>query len=105
MDGDELGAVGEGRLDLDLVDHVGDAVHHLLTTQGFSHSFAAKLICFLHGFVLIEVYWLRFLNQQFIFAILFVFMLVIIVILRNMGSFYKKVNSSMVNPNNTIVHE
>src|ERR1700738_952259 len=33
MDGDELGAVGEGRLDLDLVDHVGDAVHHLLAAQ------------------------------------------------------------------------
>src|SRR5690242_18448773 len=27
--GDELGAVGKGRLDLDVVDHLGDAVHHL----------------------------------------------------------------------------
>src|SRR3546814_9129006 len=27
--GHQLGAVGEGRLDLDLVDHLGDAVHHL----------------------------------------------------------------------------
>ena len=27
--GDELGAVGEGRLDLHVVDHLGDAVHHL----------------------------------------------------------------------------
>src|SRR6266851_9416015 len=33
MDGAELGAVGEGRLDLDLVDHVGDALHHLLAAQ------------------------------------------------------------------------
>src|ERR1700720_2628803 len=33
MDGDELGAVGEGRLDLDLVDHVGDTVHQLLGVQ------------------------------------------------------------------------
>ena len=80
-------------------------IHHLLTTQGFSHGFAAKLICFLHGFVLIEVYWLRFLNQEFIFAVLFAFMLVIIVILRNMGSFFKKVNTSMGNPNNNMVHE
>ena len=30
MDGDELGAVGEGRLDLDVVDHRGDPVHHLV---------------------------------------------------------------------------
>ena len=28
--GDQLGAVGEGRLDLDVVDHRGDAVHHLV---------------------------------------------------------------------------
>ena len=33
MDGDELGAVGEGRLDLDLLDDVGDAFHHLLAPQ------------------------------------------------------------------------
>ena len=28
--GDELGAVGERRLDLDLGDHLGDALHHLV---------------------------------------------------------------------------
>ena len=30
VDGDELGAVGEGRLDLDVVDHLGDALHDLV---------------------------------------------------------------------------
>ena len=30
VDGDELGAVGEGGLDLHIVDHLGDAVHHLI---------------------------------------------------------------------------
>jgi len=30
-------------------------IHHLLTNQGFSHGFAARLICFLHGFVLTEM--------------------------------------------------
>ena len=30
MHGDELGAVGKSRLDLDVVDHRGDAVHHLI---------------------------------------------------------------------------
>ena len=30
MHRDELGAVGEGRLDLDVVDHLGDALHALL---------------------------------------------------------------------------
>ena len=29
MHGDELGAVGKRRLHLDVVDHLGDAVHHL----------------------------------------------------------------------------
>ncbi len=29
MHGDELGAVGEGSLDLHVVDHLGDALHHL----------------------------------------------------------------------------
>jgi hypothetical protein len=33
MHGDELGAVGERRFDLDFVDHVGDAVHHLRPRQ------------------------------------------------------------------------
>jgi hypothetical protein len=31
--GDELGAVGEGRLDLDLVDHLGHSLHHLLAAD------------------------------------------------------------------------
>jgi hypothetical protein len=29
MCGDELGAVGKRRLDLHVMDHLGDAVHHL----------------------------------------------------------------------------
>src|ERR1700754_36311 len=33
VDGDELGAVGERRLDLDVVDHFGNARHHLIASQ------------------------------------------------------------------------
>ena len=33
MDGDELGAVGEGRLDLNVVDHLGDALHDLTARE------------------------------------------------------------------------
>ena len=33
MDGDELGAVGEGRLDLDVVDHLGNSLHHLVAAK------------------------------------------------------------------------
>ena len=65
-------------------------IHHLLTNQGFSHGFAAKLICFIHGFVLIEVYWLRDLRQEFILLILVAFMLLVIVILKNIGLLIKR---------------
>jgi len=72
-------------------------IHHLLTNQGFSHGFTAKLICFIHGIVLIEVYWLRELKQEFLLLILFAFMLLVIAILKNIGLFVKiprAINSS-----------
>ena len=65
-------------------------IHHLLTNTGFTHGFAAKLICFIHGVVLIEVYWLRFLKQELILAILVAFMLLVTVILKNTGVLYGK---------------
>ena len=65
-------------------------IHHLITKQGFSHGFAAKLICFIHGFVLIEVYWLRDLRQEFILLILFAFMLLVIAVLKNLGLLIKR---------------
>jgi len=65
-------------------------IHHLLTNQGFSHGFAAKLICFLHGFILIEVYWLRNIRQEFIALILIAFMLLATVLLKNLGLLFKK---------------
>jgi UDP-GlcNAc:undecaprenyl-phosphate/decaprenyl-phosphate GlcNAc-1-phosphate transferase len=68
-------------------------IHHLLTNQGFSHGFAAKLICFIHAFILIEVYWLRFLSQEIVALILVAFMLVTTVILRNMGILFRKQGS------------
>ena len=33
MDGDELGAVREGGLDLDVVEHLGDALHDVVATE------------------------------------------------------------------------
>lgn len=65
-------------------------IHHLLTNQGFSHAFASKLICFIHGFVLIEVYWLRLLKQEIILLILTAIMLLAIVLLKNMGLVFRK---------------
>jgi UDP-GlcNAc:undecaprenyl-phosphate/decaprenyl-phosphate GlcNAc-1-phosphate transferase len=64
-------------------------VHHLITNQGFSHGFAAKLICFFHGFILMEVYWLRNLQQEWIVVILAAFMLLMTVLLKNLGLLFK----------------
>lgn len=33
VDGNELGAVGERGLDLDVIEHLRDTVHHLLTAE------------------------------------------------------------------------
>jgi UDP-GlcNAc:undecaprenyl-phosphate/decaprenyl-phosphate GlcNAc-1-phosphate transferase len=38
-------------------------IHHLLTNNGWSHSFAAKLLCAVHGGVLILGYFLKDLSQ------------------------------------------
>jgi UDP-GlcNAc:undecaprenyl-phosphate GlcNAc-1-phosphate transferase len=65
-------------------------IHHLLTNQGFSHAFAAKLICFVHAFILIETWWLRSLRQELILGILVVFMLLVTVILKNIGLIFRK---------------
>jgi UDP-N-acetylmuramyl pentapeptide phosphotransferase/UDP-N-acetylglucosamine-1-phosphate transferase len=65
-------------------------IHHLLTTAGFSHAFATRLICSLHGFILIEVYWLREIRQEFILLILVAFMILATAVMKNMRSFLKK---------------
>ena len=65
-------------------------IHHLLTNNGFSHAFAAKLICFIHGFILIEVYWLRELRQEFVLVILLVIMLLSIILLKNLRKIVRK---------------
>ena len=76
-------------------------IHHLLTNTGFSHSFASKLICFIHGFILIEVYWLRTLKQGLILGILVAFMLLVIVLLKNLYRFVRK-NKSFSEENGII---
>ncbi len=71
-------------------------IHHLLTNQGFSHAFAAKVICFIHAFILIEVYWLRYLGQELVLAILVGFMLLTMVFLRNIRFLFRE--SDVVHP-------
>jgi len=65
-------------------------IHHLLTTTGFSHAFTTRLICCLHGFILIEVYWLRELRQEFILLLLISFMLLATLALKSFHVVFKK---------------
>jgi len=39
-------------------------IHHLLTNAGFSHGVTSRIICLIHGFILIEVYWLKHLRPD-----------------------------------------
>jgi UDP-GlcNAc:undecaprenyl-phosphate/decaprenyl-phosphate GlcNAc-1-phosphate transferase len=59
-------------------------IHHLLTNQGFSHGFAAKLICFIHGILLMEVYWLRNLRTEWVLLILMGLMFATTAALKNL---------------------
>jgi UDP-GlcNAc:undecaprenyl-phosphate GlcNAc-1-phosphate transferase len=68
-------------------------IHHLLTNTGFSHVFATRLICGLHGFILLEVYWLKELRIEFILLILVAFMIVVTAVLKNIRVFVKKVST------------
>jgi len=69
-------------------------IHHLLTTTGFSHLFATRLICSLHAFILLEVYWLRDLKGELILLILIMFMLIVTTFLKNIGVFVKRAATS-----------
>ena len=64
-------------------------IHHLVTNQGFSHSFAKWVICVIHGFVLLQAFWMKNLKPELQLAILFLLMLLFIYLLRNI-SFLKR---------------
>lgn len=71
-------------------------IHHLLTNQGFSHAFAAKFICVIHGLALIETYWLRFMKQEYILVCLFIYMLLVTALLKNLYLFRRKSRSASI---------
>lgn len=67
-------------------------IHHLLTNAGFSHVFAVRVICFIHAFILIEVYLLRALRQEFILLFLAMFMILVSIVLKRSGSLFNRWN-------------
>ena len=68
-------------------------IHHLLTNAGVSHTVASRLICFVHAFILIEIWWLKDLRQEIILAALICFMFLVIIIFKNIGIFIGKKHS------------
>lgn len=67
-------------------------IHHLLTNNGFNHVFAVRVICFIHALVLIEVFVLRNVRQEFTLALLTVFMILASLILKK-SDIFLRVNS------------
>ena len=59
-------------------------VHHMLTNNGWSHGFSAKLICAVHGLVLILGYIFKDLSQMLALVILLILMLVTVVIFQRL---------------------
>ena len=58
-------------------------VHHLLTNAGLTHNHCSKIIYAVHGFVLMEVYWLDELKPGFVFFILSITMMALTILLSN----------------------
>ncbi|HVZ55082.1 MAG TPA: MraY family glycosyltransferase [Chitinophagaceae bacterium] len=65
-------------------------LHHLVTQSGFSHSFTARYLCTIHGFILLEVYWLKVLNQVLLLALLVLLMSTVTYLAGHMGQFRRK---------------
>ena len=59
-------------------------IHHLLTNNGWSHNFAAKLICAAHGLILIAGYFLKNIRQEVGIIILFALMLLTIFVFQRL---------------------
>ncbi|HEX2607226.1 MAG TPA: MraY family glycosyltransferase [Flavisolibacter sp.] len=59
-------------------------IHHLLTNNGWSHSFSAKLICLVHAFILCLGFFIKDLPQLAALAILLMVMLVMVVLFKRL---------------------
>jgi len=65
-------------------------IHHLLTNAGFSHGLTSRIICVIHGFILIEVYWLKALRPEFILCMLIAAMITVTIVFYNIHRLRKQ---------------
>jgi UDP-N-acetylmuramyl pentapeptide phosphotransferase/UDP-N-acetylglucosamine-1-phosphate transferase len=68
-------------------------IHHLLTTNGWSHNFTTKTICAVHGCVLILSYFLKNISQEFGLLVLLFCML-------SVAFLFKRIKA----PHRTLLH-
>jgi len=67
-------------------------IHHLITNKGFTHGFAARIICVFHGFILILVYWMKDWKPELQLIVLFCCMLSLIYLFNRIGVLKKYFN-------------
>src|SRR4030095_12283327 len=75
-------------------------IHHLITNKGFTHGFAARIICVFHGFILILVYWLKDWKPELQLIVLLCCMLSLIYMFNHIGGLkkYFKPTESILTP-------
>jgi intracellular septation protein A len=59
-------------------------IHHLLTNNGWSHGFTTKLICTVHGLILILGFFSQYLQQEAGIVLLLIAMLLVIFLFKRM---------------------
>jgi len=67
-------------------------IHHLITNKGFTHAFAARVICVFHGFILILVYWMKNWKPELQLIVLFCCMLILVYLFSHIGILKKYFN-------------
>jgi len=69
-------------------------IHHLITNKGFTHAFAARVICVFHGFILILVYWMKNWKPELQVVVLSGCMLTLVYLFSHIGVFKKYFNTT-----------
>ena len=65
-------------------------IHHLLTNAGYSHGSSSKIICLIHGFILMQVYWLKEFRPEFILCTLLATMSIVTIAFNNIHKFKRR---------------
>jgi UDP-GlcNAc:undecaprenyl-phosphate/decaprenyl-phosphate GlcNAc-1-phosphate transferase len=65
-------------------------IHHLLTNAGYSHGYSSKMICLIHGFILMQVFWLKEFRPEFILCTLLATMSIVTIAFNNVHKFKRR---------------